>query len=140
MAESIKRAFVSQVFTVGQKAAVEYCGNNFLVTVNSMLVENSPDGVRNSRGCMIPDTGLIFEAAHNSAIKITNQKVTTVNSSLFKAKEFSFEKLGIGGLGHAVRRHLQTSVFIPGVSPERGATTGYQARQGYAAARPARYR
>ena len=31
MAESIKRAFVSQVFTVGQKAAVEYCGNNFLV-------------------------------------------------------------------------------------------------------------
>ena len=140
MAESIKRAFVSQVFTVGQKAAVEYCGNNFLITVNSMLVENSPDGVRNSRGCMIPDTGLIFEAAHNSAIKITNQKVTTVNSSLFKAKEFSFEKLGIGGLGHAVRRHLQTSVFIPGVSPERGATTGYQARQGYAAARPARYR
>ena len=53
MAESIKRAFVSQVFTVGQKAAVEYCGNNFLITVNSMLVENSPDGVRNSRGCMI---------------------------------------------------------------------------------------
>ena len=58
MAESIKRAFVSQVFTVGQKAAVEYCGNNFLCTVNSMLVEGAPDGVRNSRGLMIPDTGL----------------------------------------------------------------------------------
>ena len=98
MAESIKRAFVSQVFTVGQKAAVEYCGNNFLCTVNSMLVEGAPDGVRNSRGLMIPDTGLVFEAAHNSAIKITNQKATTINSSLFKAKEFSFEKLGIGGL------------------------------------------
>ena len=88
MAESIKRAFVSQVFTVGQKAAVEYCGNNFLVTVNSMLVEGAPDGVRNSRGLMIPDTGLVFEAAHNSAIKITNQKVTTVNSSLFRLRNF----------------------------------------------------
>lgn len=124
MAESIKRAFVSQVFTVGQKAAVEYCGNNFLITVNSMLVENSPDGVRNSRGCMIPDTGLIFEAAHNSAIKITNQKVTTVNSSLFKAKEFSFEKLGIGGLDtqfeDIFRRAFSSRVFPQSVVQRLG--------------------
>ena len=41
MAAIIKRTFVSQVFTTGQKAAVEYCGNNYLVTLNSMLVERN---------------------------------------------------------------------------------------------------
>ena len=43
MAESIKRAFVSQVFTIGQKAAVEYCGNNFLLTVNYTELVLSPE-------------------------------------------------------------------------------------------------
>ena len=98
MAAIIKRTFVSQVFSAtGQKAAVEYCGNNYLVTVNSMLVSGTPEGVTSQRGCLVADTSFVFEAAHNSAIKITNQKTSTINSNLFKAKEFSFEKLGIGG-------------------------------------------
>ena len=93
----VKRTFVSQVFTVGQKAAVEYCGNNYLVTINSLLVSGAGEGVTSQRGCLVPDTSFVFEAAHGSAIKITNQK-STINASLFKTKDFSFEKLGIGGL------------------------------------------
>ena len=80
MAAIIKRTFVSQVFTTGQKAAVEYCGNNYLVTVNSMLVSGTPEGVTSQRGCLVADTSFVFEAAHNSAIKITNQKTSTINS------------------------------------------------------------
>ena len=115
MAAIIKRTFVSQVFTTGQKAAVEYCGNNYLVTVNSMLVSGTPEGVTSQRGCLVADTSFVFEAAHNSAIKITNQKTSTINSNLFKTKEFSFEKLGIGGLDKQFedifRRAFSSRVF-----------------------------
>lgn len=124
MAAIIKRTFVSQVFTTGQKAAVEYCGNNYLVTVNSMLVSGTPEGVTSQRGCLVPDTSFVFEAAHNSAIKITNQKSSTINSNLFKTKEFSFEKLGIGGLDKQFedifRRAFSSRVFPQSVVQRLG--------------------
>ena len=124
MAAIIKRTFVSQVFTTGQKAAVEYCGNNYLVTVNSMLVSGTPEGVTSQRGCLVADTSFVFEAAHNSAIKITNQKTSTINSNLFKTKEFSFEKLGIGGLDKQFedifRRAFSSRVFPQSVVQRLG--------------------
>ena len=124
MAAILQRSFVSQVFTVGQKAAVEYCGNNYLVTVNSMLVDGAAFGVTSMRGSMTPETKFVFEAPHGSGIKIGNQKQTTVNSSLFKTKDFSFEKLGIGGLDKQFedifRRAFSSRVFPQSVVKRLG--------------------
>ena len=124
MSAILQRSFVSQVFTVGQKAAVEYCGNNYLVTVNSMLVEGAGDSVTSMRSSLTPATTFVFEAPHGSAIKITNQKQTTVNSSLFKSKGFSFEKLGIGGLDKQFedifRRAFSSRVFPQSVVQRLG--------------------
>ena len=124
MGAIVRRSFVSQVFTVGQKAAVEYCGNNYLVTFNSMLVEGVADGVTSMRGVMTPETTFLFEAAHASAIKIANQKSSSVNSQLFKTKDFSFEKLGIGGLDKQFedifRRAFSSRVFPQSVVQRLG--------------------
>ena len=124
MGAIVQRSFVSQVFTVGQKAAVEYCGNNYLVTFNSMLVEGVADGVTSMRGVMTPETTFLFEAAHASAIKIANQKSSSVNSQLFKTKDFSFEKLGIGGLDKQFedifRRAFSSRVFPQSVVQRLG--------------------
>jgi vesicle-fusing ATPase len=120
----IKRVFASQVFTVGQKAAVEYCGNNYLFTVSSMLVADVPEGVTSLRGVFTPDTSVVFAAAHGSAIKIVGQKNAAVNSNLFKTKEFSFEKLGIGGLDKQFedifRRAFSSRVFPQSVVQRLG--------------------
>ena len=124
LAAILKRTFASQVFTVGQKAAVEYCGNNFLFTVNSVLVAGVQPGVTSLRALLTPATSFVFEAAHNSAIKISNQKTSTVNSNLFKTKEFSFEKLGIGGLDaqfeNIFRRAFSSRVFPKSVVQRLG--------------------
>jgi vesicle-fusing ATPase len=124
MGAIVLRSFVSQVFTVGQKAAVEYCGHNYLVTFNSMLVQGVAEGVTSMRGVVTPDTTFAFEAAHGSAIKITNQKSTSINSQLFKTKDFSFEKLGIGGLDKQFedifRRAFSSRVFPQSVVQRLG--------------------
>jgi vesicle-fusing ATPase len=124
MGAIVLRSFVSQVFTVGQKAAVEYCGHNYLVTFNSMLVQGVAEGVTSMRGVVTPETTFAFEAAHGSAIKITNQKSTSINSQLFKTKDFSFEKLGIGGLDKQFedifRRAFSSRVFPQSVVQRLG--------------------
>lgn len=124
LAQSLTRTFASQVFTVGQKAAVEYCGNNFIFTVNTVLVEGQQEGVTMQRGLLTGKTAFVFEAASNSAIKIVNQKVTTVNSTLFKTKDFSFSKLGIGGLDKQFedifRRAFSSRVFPQSVVQRLG--------------------
>ena len=110
--------------TVGQKAAVEYCGNNYLFTVNSLLVADVPDGVTSMRGLLTSETSFVFEAAHNSAIKISGQKSSAINANLFKTKEFSFEKLGIGGLDaqfeNIFRRAFSSRVFPQSVVQRLG--------------------
>jgi vesicle-fusing ATPase len=66
MGAIVLRSFVSQVFTVGQKAAVEYCGHNYLVTFNSMLVQGVAEGVTSMRGVVTPETTFAFEARRSS--------------------------------------------------------------------------
>ena len=107
----ISRTLNEHVFTVGQKFAIEFCGNNYLVTVGGIsndvmrMVEGdefeedaTDDRITHQRGLLTPSTTLIFETAANSGIKISGQKSSVMNSTLFKSKQFSFEKLGIGGL------------------------------------------
>jgi vesicle-fusing ATPase len=76
------------------------------------------------RGVMTPETTFLFEAAHASAIKIANQKSSSINSQLFKTKDFSFEKLGIGGLDKQFedifRRAFSSRVFPQSVVQRLG--------------------
>jgi vesicle-fusing ATPase len=73
---------------------------------------------------MTAETSFVFEAAHNSAIKMSNQKTSKVNTNLFKNKEFSFEKLGIGGLDaqfeNIFRRAFSSRVFPQSVVQRLG--------------------
>ncbi|CAL6296864.1 unnamed protein product [Bathycoccus prasinos] len=138
----ISRTLTAHVFTVGQKFAIEFCGNNYLVTVGGIsndvmqLVEGDDEvdertssnnnKVKHQRGLFTSLTTLIFESAANSGIKISGQKSSVMNSTLFKSKEFSFEKLGIGGLDKQFedifRRAFSSRIFPQSVVQRLGIT------------------
>ena len=135
----ISRTLNEHVFTVGQKFAIEFCGNNYLVTVGGIsndvmrMVEGdefeedaTDDRITHQRGLFTPATTLIFETAANSGIKISGQKSSVMNSTLFKSKQFSFEKLGIGGLDKQFedifRRAFSSRIFPQSVVQRLGIT------------------
>ena len=135
----ISRTLNEHVFTVGQKFAIEFCGNNYLVTVGGIsndvmrMVEGdefeedaTDDRITHQRGLLTPATTLIFETAANSGIKISGQKSSVMNSTLFKSKQFSFEKLGIGGLDKQFedifRRAFSSRIFPQSVVQRLGIT------------------
>lgn len=141
MISVISRTLTAHVFTVGQKFAIEFCGNNYLVTIGGIsndvlqLVEgdetansnnNNASKVSHQRGLFTSATTLIFETASNSGIKISGQKSSVMNSTLFKSKEFSFEKLGIGGLDKQFedifRRAFSSRIFPQSVVQRLGIT------------------
>ena len=53
-----------------------------------------------------PATTVVYEATSNSGIKVQGQKAAVMNTGLFKNKDFSFSKLGIGGLDRQLRIFL----------------------------------
>ena len=135
----ISRTLNEHVFTVGQKFAIEFCGNNYLVTIGGIsndvmrMVEGdefeedaTDDRITHQRGLFTPATTLIFETAANSGIKISGQKSSVMNSTLFKSKQFSFEKLGIGGLDKQFedifRRAFSSRIFPQSVVQRLGIT------------------
>ena len=124
MTTILRRTFSSQVFTVGQKAAVEYCGNNYLLSVNHVVVEGAREGVTSLRGMFTPSTAVVYEASSNSGIKILGQKAAVMNTGLFKSKDFSFSKLGIGGLDQQFedifRRAFSSRIFPQSVVQRLG--------------------
>ena len=73
-----------------------------------------------TRGMLAPKTAFVFESA-NAGIKITNQRS---EGSLFKTKEFSFQKLGIGGLDNQFsdifRRAFSSRVYPPSIIAKLG--------------------
>ncbi|CAI5950246.1 unnamed protein product [Closterium sp. NIES-65] len=83
-----------------QKISFEFRGTNFALTV--ILVEFPPpegqEGARaftSTRGLLVKQTGIIYEAAAGSGIKVPNRYCQSL--LLFKQKDFNLEKLGIGG-------------------------------------------
>ena len=84
------------------------------------------DRITHQRGLFTPATTLIFETAANSGIKISGQKSSVMNSTLFKSKQFSFEKLGIGGLDKQFedifRRAFSSRIFPQSVVQRLGIT------------------
>ncbi|KAL0786949.1 hypothetical protein Bca101_003195 [Brassica carinata] len=123
LSTQLKRKYINQVLTVGQKVTFEYHGTNYILTVNRADVEgqNQSNGIE--RGMLSQDTYIVFEASNASGIKIVNQR-EAASSNIFKHKEFNLESLGIGGLGaeFAVifRRAFASRVFPPHVTSRLG--------------------
>jgi vesicle-fusing ATPase len=55
---------------MGQRATFEYCGTNYIFTVNQTVVEGQEDKESLDRGMLSTETYIIFEATSNSGIKV----------------------------------------------------------------------
>ncbi|KAI9121128.1 hypothetical protein K1719_008161 [Acacia pycnantha] len=122
LGKQLKKRFVNQVMTAGQKVLFEYHGNNYSFTVSQAVVEGQE---KNSleRGMLLDDTYIVFETSRDSGIKIVNQR-EAATSNIFKQKEFNLQSLGIGGLGaefaDIFRRAFASRVFPPHVTSKLG--------------------
>ncbi|CAL4974090.1 unnamed protein product [Urochloa decumbens] len=123
LARQLRKRFLDQVMTTGQKVTFEFCGINYIFIVNQALLEGQESSTPLDRGFLSSDTYIIFETVSNSGIKVINQK-EAASSKLFKHKEFNLEKLGIGGLSaeftDIFRRAFASRVFPPHVVSRLG--------------------
>lgn len=123
LGKQLQKRFSDQVFTMGQRATFEYCGTNYIFTVNQTIVDGQGDKENIDRGMLSKETYIIFEAASNSGIKIMNQR-EAASSNIFKQKDFDLQKLGIGGLAEQFqdifRRAFASRVFPPHVTNKLG--------------------
>ncbi|KAG7541976.1 Aspartate decarboxylase-like domain superfamily [Arabidopsis thaliana x Arabidopsis arenosa] len=116
LSTQLKKKFINQVLTVGQRVTFEYHGTNYILTVNRAVIEadeNQTNGIE--RGMIGNDTYFVFEASNASGIKIVNQR-ESATSKIFKEKEFNLQSLGIGGLGAefiAIFRRAFTYRLLP---------------------------
>ncbi|XP_074568067.1 vesicle-fusing ATPase [Curcuma longa] len=114
LAQQLHKKFINQVMTTGQKVSFEFCGTNYIFTVNQALLEGQVDAKGLDRGIISTETYFVFEASPNSGIKIINQR-EAASSKIFRHKEFNLEKLGIGGLNtefvEIFRRAFASRVF-----------------------------
>uniref|UniRef100_A0A7N0T661 Vesicle-fusing ATPase n=1 Tax=Kalanchoe fedtschenkoi TaxID=63787 RepID=A0A7N0T661_KALFE len=123
LAQQIRKRFLNQVMTVGQRVTFEYLGNAFIFTVTTTTVEGQEKSNNNERGMISNDTYIVFEASNSSGIKIVNQR-EAASSNIFRHKEFNLESLGIGGLSaefaDIFRRAFASRVFPPHVTNKLG--------------------
>ncbi|CAL5405843.1 vesicle-fusing ATPase-like isoform X1 [Camellia sinensis] len=123
LAQQIRKRFINQVMTTGQRVTIEYHGNGYIFTVNQAGVEGQVKSNSMERGMISPDTYIVFQASNSSGIKIVNQR-EAASSNIFKHKEFNLESLGIGGLGaefaDIFRRAFASRVFPPHVTSKLG--------------------
>ncbi|XP_020106063.1 vesicle-fusing ATPase-like [Ananas comosus] len=123
LAQQLRKRFLDQVMTTGQRVSFEFYGTNYIFTVNQAMLEGQETSRPMERGMISMDTYIIFEASQNSGIKIVNQR-EAASSKLFKQKEFNLEKLGIGGLSaefaDIFRRAFASRVFPPHVVNKLG--------------------
>ncbi|PKA65358.1 Vesicle-fusing ATPase [Apostasia shenzhenica] len=123
LAQHLRKKFVNQVMTAGQRVSFEFLGTNYIFTVNQAMVEGQDKSKAIERGIISSDTYIVFEAASNSGIKIINQR-EAASSNIFRQKEFNLQKLGIGGLSaeftDIFRRAFASRVFPPHVTNKLG--------------------
>ncbi|CAN6689803.1 unnamed protein product [Malus baccata var. baccata] len=124
LSAQLKKRFINQVMTAGQRVSFEFLGINYIFTVNQAAVEGqekSNNGIE--RGMIVNDTYFIFETSNASGIKIVNQR-EAASSNIFRHKEFNLETLGIGGLSaefaDIFRRAFASRVFPPHVTNKLG--------------------
>ncbi|GFZ15483.1 AAA-type ATPase family protein [Actinidia rufa] len=123
LAQQIRKRFINQVMTTGQRLMLEYHGNGFILTVNQAVVEGKEKSNSIERGVISTETYIVFEAPKSSGIKIVNQR-EAASSNIFRQKEFNLETLGIGGLSaefaDIFRRAFASRVFPPHVTNKLG--------------------
>ncbi|KAF3774620.1 Vesicle-fusing ATPase [Nymphaea thermarum] len=123
LSQQIKKRFIDQVMTMGQRVSFEFCGTNYIYTVNQAAVEGREDPNGIERGLISSETYIVFETSPNSGIKVVNQR-EAASSNIFKQKEFDLLKLGIGGLSaeftDIFRRAFASRVFPPHVTNKLG--------------------
>jgi vesicle-fusing ATPase len=128
--QKLTTQYAGQMMTVGQMVSFEYIGTNYIFTVKETILggqegkENVLAGeAKATLGLWTKSTHLIFETSPSSGIKIVNQKGGG-SRNLFKAKDFNFQKLGIGGLDNEFqdifRRAFASRVFPPDVIMKLG--------------------
>ncbi|KAL6282325.1 hypothetical protein ACE6H2_013254 [Prunus campanulata] len=123
LSNQLKKKFMNQVMTAGQRVSFEFHGINYIFTVNQAAVEGQETSNGIERGMIVNDTYIIFETSNASGIKIVNQR-EAASSSIFRHKEFNLQTLGIGGLGDEFadifRRAFASRVFPPHVTNKLG--------------------
>ncbi|KAM5588225.1 vesicle-fusing ATPase [Rosa sericea] len=121
LSSQLKKRFINQVMTAGQRVSFEYLGTNYIFTVNQAVRSEESSSVE--RGMISSETYFIFEAPSVNGIKIVNQRSATT-SNIFKHKEFNLQSLGIGGLGaefaDIFRRAFASRVFPAHVTNKLG--------------------
>ena len=100
-AEELTKAIVSrfqlQFFTMGQQLALDYRGDNLLLTVTAL--EAAGSSVQATRGMLAGSTTeVLLQKAPNSAITLTNLPAGAAAKANIFRSEFNFQKMGIGGL------------------------------------------
>lgn len=123
LAQQLRKRFVNQVMTIGQRVTFEYHGNGYIFTVSQAAVEGQEKSNGIERGMFSNDTYIVFEASNSSGIKIVNQR-EAASSNIFKHKEFNLQSLGIGGLSaefaDIFRRAFASRVFPAHVANKLG--------------------
>ncbi|XP_030971682.1 vesicle-fusing ATPase-like [Quercus lobata] len=123
LAGQLKKRFMNQVMTAGQRVSFEFHGNNYIFTVNQAAVEGQEKSSTIERGMISSDTYIVFETSNASGIKIVNQR-EAASSNIFRQKEFNLQSLGIGGLSaefaDIFRRAFASRVFPPHVTNKLG--------------------
>ncbi|XP_075666378.1 vesicle-fusing ATPase [Castanea sativa] len=123
LANQLKKRFMNQVMTAGQRVSFEFHGNNYIFTVNQAAVEGQEKSSTIERGMISSDTYIVFETSNASGIKIVNQR-EAASSNIFRQKEFNLQSLGIGGLSaefaDIFRRAFASRVFPPHVTNKLG--------------------
>ncbi|KAI3809935.1 hypothetical protein L1987_19539 [Smallanthus sonchifolius] len=122
LAQQLRKRFINQVLTSGQRVTFEYHGNGYIFTVTQVAVEGQEKSDI-ERGMLSEDSYIVFEASNSSGIKIINQR-EAASSNIFKHKEFNLQSLGIGGLSNEFadifRRAFASRVFPPHVASKLG--------------------
>ncbi|KAK4589372.1 hypothetical protein RGQ29_020090 [Quercus rubra] len=123
LAGQLKKRFMKQVMTAGQRVSFEFHGNNYIFTVIQAAVEGQEKSSTIERGMISSDTYIVFETSNASGIKIVNQR-EAASSNIFRQKEFNLQSLGIGGLSaefaDIFRRAFASRVFPPHVTNKLG--------------------
>ncbi|KAK3005695.1 hypothetical protein RJ639_017621 [Escallonia herrerae] len=123
LAQQIRKKFINQVMTTGQRGTLEYHGTGYYFLVTQAAVEGQEKSNNIERGMLSADTYIIFEASNSSGIKIVNQR-EAASSNIFRHKEFNLQSLGIGGLSaefaDIFRRAFASRVFPPHVTSKLG--------------------
>ncbi|KAL8505872.1 hypothetical protein ACS0TY_016917 [Phlomoides rotata] len=123
LSQQIRKRFMDQVMTTGQRVTFEYHGNGYIFTVTQASVEGQEKSNGIERGMLSADTYIIYEAPSSSGIKIVNQR-EAASSNIFRHKEFNLQSFGIGGLSaefaDIFRRAFASRVFPPHVTSKLG--------------------